>query len=858
MTTHEIIKPVRIEEEMRSSYLDYAMSVIVSRALPDVRDGLKPVHRRILYAMDELAMRPGTAYKKSARLVGEVLGKYHPHGDAPVYDAMVRLAQDFSLRYPLVDGQGNFGSVDDDPPAAMRYTEARLASIAQEMLVDIDQDTVDFVPNFDGSLNEPTVLPARIPNLLINGSTGIAVGMTTSIPPHNLGEVCDAVELLIKNPDATVDEIMQIIPGPDFPTSATILGQQGVREAYETGRGRVVIRAKMEAEETNGNRWQLIITEIPYQVNKAALVQKIANLAKDRKVEGISDIRDESDRHGMRVVIELKRDAQVQRVMNNLYKHTTLQTAFHINLLALVNGQPRTLSLGAILQYYIDHRVDIIRRRTAYEVRRAQARVHILEGLRKAINDLDAVIQLIRNANDVDAARQALMQSYDLDEEQSQAILEMQLRRLASLERQRIEDEYQELTKRIAELQTLLGDHKKVLAVVSSETKKLKAQHDNPRRTTVSAEEASDFTNEDLIPHQEVVVTLSQRGYIKCVPTDTYRRQHRGGKGVRGQTTREGDDLMDHLVVDNHDYLLFFTNKGRVYRMKVYELFADSSRNTRGVPLVQFLGFRDPEGETVSTLLNVASLQEDLDVLFATRMGEIKRMSLSRLANIRSNGLNAMDMEPGDELVSVRLANETDDLVMVSEQGMSIRFPVSQVRRTSRAAGGVRGMRLRDGDKLVAMDIIIPDAQLLVISKRGFGKPTSMDKYRLQSRAGYGTKTFRITSKSGPVATARVVSEGEDIMIISERGQVTRTNLSELRELSRRTQGVTIVALPENDTVVSITSMDPKARHARDTKPRVASGNNAPVIVDVNALSTNGHEDGSNNGQVPAEEQEEP
>ena len=836
------IRPVRIEDEMRSSYLDYAMSVIVARALPDVRDGLKPVHRRILYAMDELGMGPGTAYKKSARLVGEVLGKYHPHGDAPVYDAMVRMAQDFSMRYPLVDGQGNFGSIDDDPPAAMRYTEARLATIAQEMLVDIDRDTVDFAPNFDGSLDEPTVLPARSPNLLVNGSSGIAVGMTTSIPPHNLSEVCDAIAYLIDYPEAGVDELMQFVQGPDFPTAAIILGQEGIRKAYESGRGRAVVRARIDTEEIGkGGRWQLAVTEIPYMVNKAALIEKIAMLAKERKMEGISDIRDESDRHGLRVVIELRRDAQVQRVKNNLFKRTALQSTFYINMLALVNGQPQTLSLHSLLQHFIDYRIEVIRRRAEYDIRKAQARVHILEGVRTALANLDAVIQLIRNAPDTDAARQRLMEQYTLDDEQARAILDMQLRRLAALERQRIEDEYNELTNTISDLQALLADPARVLAVVAEETRKLKEQYGDARRTAVTDETPTDFTKEELIPHQEMVVTLSQRGYIKCTPATTYRLQHRGGKGVRGQSTREGDDLRHILVADNHDLLLFFTNRGRVYATKAYELPPDTSRATRGMPMVNVLQLKPDE--TVKTLLAIPSLLEDKDLLLATRAGEVKRMALNTLANMRINGLNAMDLEPGDELVSVRMAQEGDEIIFVSEQGSSIRFPISQMPRRSRAAGGVRGMRLRENDRVVAMDVITLEGQLLVISQRGRGKPTSLDKYRQQSRGGYGTKTFQITSQSGLIAAAQVVEEGQEIIIVSQRAHVTRTSLTELRELSRRTQGVWILKqLPEDDQVVSIASMEPGIRHSRDTKPRLAVGNTAPVVeTTLEEPSTNGH-----------------
>ena len=847
------VRPVKIEDEMRSSYLDYAMSVIVARALPDVRDGLKPVHRRILYAMEEMGMRPGTPYRKSARIVGEVLGKYHPHGDSPVYDAMVRLAQDFSLRYPLIDGQGNFGSVDDDPPAAMRYTEARISRIAMEMLADIDRDTVDFIPNFDDSLSEPTVLPARLPNLLLSGSSGIAVGMATNIPPHNLTEVCDAVTCLIDDPEADTERLIQFVQGPDFPTSAVILGRDGIREAYETGRGKVVIRAKTEIEESDrSGRWQIIVTEIPYQVNKATLVEKIATLAKEKKIDGISDIRDESDRQGMRVVVELRRDAQVQRVLNNLYKHTTLQTAFHINMLALVDGQPRILSLKAMLQYYIDFRTEIVRRRAEYDIKKAQARAHILEGLRIALQNLDAVIKLIRAAADADGARQGLMEQFGLDQEQAQAILDMQLRRISSLERRKIDEEYQSLTKTIAELQALLGDPAKVLAVVKKETAKLKEDFGDPRRTAISNEGPTDFTQEELIPNQEMVVTLSKRGYIKCIPTTTYRLQHRGGKGVRGQTTREGDALRHIIVTDNHDLLLFFTNMGRVYKTKGYDLPPDTSRATRGMPLVQALNLKPDE--SVQAMLSVPSLQGEGDLLLATRMGEIKRMALSALINIRTTGINAMDLEPGDELVSVRLGLEEDDVIMVSGQGMSIRFPAAQVRRRSRASGGVRGMRLRDADTVVAMDVVVPDGQLLVISQRGYGKPTTLDRYRLQARGGYGLKTFRITSKSGPVAMARVVKEGEEILIISQRGQRIRSGLSEIRVLSRRTQGVSIFTLREDDSVVSIASMERRVRTARDTTPRAASGQTEDTVeLSVEEPEVNGHR----NGHQAEEEQPE-
>ncbi len=809
-TTGETIRPRPLVEEMRSSYLDYAMSVIVSRALPDVRDGLKPVQRRIIYSMDELAMRPGQAYKKSARLVGEVLGKYHPHGDTAVYDAMVRMAQDFSMRYPLVDGQGNFGSIDNDPPAAMRYTEARLSPIAMEMLADIDRDTVDFAPNFDDSLTEPTVLPARLPNLILNGASGIAVGMTTNIPPHNLREVCDAVIHLVNHTDASVEDLLQFVKGPDFPTGA-IAYSSGLREAYVTGRGRVVIRAKVELEEVRGNRFRLVISEVPYQVNKATLVEKIATLAKEKKIDGITEVRDESSRHGLRVVVELRRDAQVRVIQNNLFKHTAMETSFYINMLALVDGQPRTLSLKDMLAEYIKFRLEVIRRRTQYDIRKAQARTHILEGLRIAISNLDAIIKLIRESADTDAARQGLMQTYTLDEAQAQAILDLQLRRLAALERQKIEDEFQELARLIAEWQALLADPAKMRAVVAEETLAVKEKYGDDRRTEIIPEDPEEASLEEHIPHQEMVITLSQRGYIKSIPGATYRRQHRGGKGVRGQTTREDDSLMELLVTDTHDTILFFTNRGRVYSSKVWKLPAESSRTTKGTHLVQYLNLKAEE--RVQTILDVSATNMGLNLVLGTRLGEVKRMALSEIANLRSNGLNAMDIEPGDELVATRIARESDEVIMVSKDGFSIRFPVGELPSRSRAAGGVRGMnvKVREDDRVVAMDVVVPGLQLLVISERGVGKPTSVASYKRQNRGGMGLRTMRITAKSGPIATARIVSEGEDLLIVSEKGQVTRTSLSEIREKGRLTQGVNIVTMDDDDKVVSIAEMEPRA-----------------------------------------------
>ena len=814
VTPAENIRPIRIEEEMRNSYLDYAMSVIVARALPDVRDGLKPVQRRILYAMDDLGMRAGTAYRKSARLVGDVLGKYHPHGDSAVYDALVRMAQDFSLRYPLIDGQGNFGSIDDDPPAAMRYTEARLAAIAQEMLADIDRDTVDFGVNFDDSLREPLVLPARLPNLLINGASGIAVGMATSIPPHNLREVCDAVIHLIDHPEATVDDLMKFIQGPDFPTGGTIMGREGILNAYSSGRGRVVVRAKAEIEEmARGGRKQIVVTEIPYQVNKATLVEKIALLSKDKKIDGISDIRDESDRHGLRVVIELRREAQAEIVLNNLYKHTALQSAFSVNTLALVDGQPQVLPLKRILRHYIDFRRQVITRRAEFDLKKAQDRAHILEGLRIALNNLDAVIALIRGSADAETARQGLMQQFSLTQIQAQAILDMQLRRIAALERERIEEEYQGLMKTIADLQALLADPKKILAEIKKETRKLRKDYGDDRRTEITGEEARSYTPEEQIQHQEMVITITQRGYVKCMPASTYRSQHRGGKGITGMLPRESDVLQHLLVADTHDTLLFFTNRGKVYSLRCFEIPADATRTTRGTPAVNLLSLS--EGERINAVVIKTGINEEGYILLGTRMGEIKRMELAALTNIRRNGLNAMDIEDGDEVISAWQAAEGDEVVMVSEQGMAARFPISEVRVSSRYAGGVRGMRLDPGDKVVSMDVVIPGAQLLVVSRKGLGKLSPIQAYRRTGRGVKGVKTLKITDKTGPVATAHLVQDATEVMLISEKGTIERVLLEQIPEQGRITQGVWIMRPSEGDSVVTATSFNANTAGAK-------------------------------------------
>jgi len=807
------IKPVNIEDEMRSSYLDYAMSVIVSRALPDVRDGLKPVHRRILYAMDGLGLNHAGPYKKSARVVGEVLGKYHPHGDASVYDAMVRMAQDFSMRYVLVDGQGNYGSVDNDPPAAMRYTEARLAQIAEEMLVDIDKDTVNFMPNFDDSLQEPVVLPTRLPNLLVNGSTGIAVGMATNIPPHNLREVCDAISYLIDNPEATVDELTQFIRGPDFPTAGIILGQEGIKSAYATGHGRVTVRAKAYVGgAAEAGRRQIVVTELPYQTNKAALVERIAELVKDKKIAGISDLRDESDRQGMRIVIELRREAQPQQVLNSLYKYTSMQSAFFVNMLALVDGQPRVISLKQALQYYIDFRHEVITRRSRFELKVARDRAHILEGLKIALDHIDEVIATIRSSKTAEAAREALMANFGLSQVQAQAILDMQLRRLASLERQKILDEYAEVLKTIAYLEDLLANPKRMLLLIKEEVGELKSKYDNPRRTEISEQGILEFSEEDLIPHQRVVVTLSNRGFVKRVPSRAYSPQHRGGRGIIGMVTREADAVNHLVVADTHDKLLFFTNRGKVFCLKCYEIPDSGSRTAKGIAVINL--FPVAEGERVTAMVSVTNFEPDAYLLMATRRGEIKKTAVNSFVSVRSSGLIAMDLEEGDELVAVRLATDKDDIILVTEKGQSIRFPVFSLRASSRTSGGVCGIRLAADDRLVNMDIAYLDAFLLVVTAGGFGKVTPIGHYPRQHRAGSGVSTFKLTEKTGAVAAARSVTLSQQVMIISADGLVIRTPVKEkdprqgITTQDRSTQGVRLMKLDPGDKVVALACFD--------------------------------------------------
>ena len=807
------VKPVNIEDEMRSSYLDYAMSVIASRALPDVRDGLKPVHRRILYAMDDMGINASGPHRKSARIVGEVLGKYHPHGDTSVYEAMVRMAQDFSMRYMLVDGQGNFGSVDNDPPAAMRYTEARLTRIAAEMLVDIDKDTVNFTPNFDDSLQEPAVLPTRLPNLLVNGSSGIAVGMATNIPPHNLGEVCDAISYLIDNSRATIDELTQFVKGPDFPTAGVILGQEGIRNAYTTGHGRIVVRAKAHVGDgVEAGRHQIVVTELPYQANKAALVEKIAALVKEKKISGISELRDESDRQGMRIVIELRRDVQPRQVLNNLYKYTTMQSAFFVNMLALVDGQPRVISLKEALQYYIDFRREVITRRSRFDLKRAKTRAHILEGLKIALDDIDRVIATIRKSRTAEVARQNLMTDLGLSQAQAQAILDMQLRRLANLERRRVLDEYAEVVKTISYLTELLANARRIMLLIKEEVEELKTKNIDPRRTEISEQGIMEFAEEDLIPHQRVVVTLSNRGFVKRVPSNKYRLQHRGGKGIIGMVTREKDAVRLLVVADTHDNILFFTNRGKVFCVKCHEIPSDSSRIAKGLAVINL--FPVAEGERITAMVAVTEFKPDEYLLMATSQGEIKKTAADRFASVRSSGLIAMDLESGDELTGVGLTTDQSDVILVTRGGQSIRFVVSSLRASSRTSGGVRGVRLVADDQVVSMDVTFPDAFLLVVTAEGFGKLTPVSDYPHQHRAGGGVKTFKLTEKTGRVTAAKLVSSSQEIIIISANGIVTRTPIREkdpkkgITIQGRSTQGVRVMRLEGRDEVVAITCFD--------------------------------------------------
>ncbi|GAB1534354.1 MULTISPECIES: DNA gyrase subunit A [Brevibacillus] len=796
---------VDISHEMRESFISYAMSVIVSRALPDVRDGLKPVHRRILYAMHDMGLTPDKPFRKSANVVGEVMANYHPHGDSSIYEAMVRMAQDFNMRYMLVEGQGNFGSVDGDPAAAMRYTESRFSKLALELLRDIDKETVDFIPNYDGRKEEPVVLPSRFPNLLLNGASGIAVGMATNIPPHNLTEVIDGVIAMIDNPDITIQDLMKIIKGPDFPTAGEILGYSGIRRAYETGRGSIIMRAKTQIEEDGKGKPRIIVTEIPYQVNKARLVEKIAELVREKKIEGITDLRDESDRKGMRIVMELRRDVIPKVVLNNLFKHTQMQSTFGVNMLALVDSRPRVLNLRDMLYYYLEHQRVIIRRRTEYDLKQAEARAHILEGLRIALDHIDEIISLIRSSQTTEEARTGLMENYSLSYEQAQAILDMRLQRLTGLEREKIENEYQELMVKIAELRAILADEAKIYAIIRDELGEIKEKFGDERRTEITFDE-NHIEDADLIPEEDVVITLTHDGYIKRLPVSTYRSQKRGGRGVQGLGTKD-DDFVEHLYITNsHDYIMFFTSKGKVYRLKGFEI-PDLSRTAKGTPIINLIQIE--KGERVSAVIPVKEFDQEHYLFFATKKGIIKKTTLESYENIRKGGLIAVNLREDDELIGVRLTDGQQQIIMGTHKGMSVRFNEGDVRTMGRNATGVKGITLDDDDDVIDMDVIKPNAEVLIVTANGYGKRTPVDEYRIQSRGGKGIKTHNVTDRSGPVVGLKVVEPEEDLMIITTSGIIIRTEMKGISVMGRYTQGVKLIRLSENEQVGSVAKCPP-------------------------------------------------
>ncbi|WP_449622058.1 DNA gyrase subunit A [Robertmurraya sp. Marseille-Q9965] len=840
-TSNSQIKEINISQEMRSSFLDYAMSVIVSRALPDVRDGLKPVHRRILYAMHDLGIHADKPYKKSARIVGDVIGKYHPHGDSAVYETMVRMAQDFNQRYMLVDGHGNFGSVDGDSAAAMRYTESRMSKIAMELLRDLNKDTIDYQDNYDGEEREPVVLPARYPNLLVNGTTGIAVGMATNIPPHQLGEVIDGVLAISRDPEITIQELMDIIPGPDFPTAGLILGRSGIRKAYETGRGSITLRAKVEIEQKSNGKEVIIVKELPYQVNKARLIEKIAELARDKKIEGITDLRDESDRKGMRIVIEVRKDANANVLLNNLYKQTALQTSFGINMLALVDGHPRVLNLKECLQYYLQHQQVVIRRRTEFELRKAEARAHILEGLRIALDHIDEVISLIRSSRTTEIAREGLMSTFGLSEKQAQAILDMRLQRLTGLERDKIEEEYQGLVQLIAELKAILADEEKILEIIREELLEIKDRFNDTRRTEIVTAGLENIEDEDLIPRENIVVTITHNGYVKRLPVSTYRAQKRGGRGIQGMGTNE-DDFVEHLITTStHDTLLFFTNKGKVYRAKGYEI-PEFSRTAKGLPIINLLEV--DKGEWVNAIIPVSEFVDDWFLFFTTKEGVSKRTPLSSFANIRNNGLIAVNLREGDELISVRLTDGNKEIIIGTKNGMLIRFPESDVRSMGRTATGVKGITLKnENDEVVGMEVLEEGSEILIVTKNGYGKRTPSEEYRIQGRGGKGIKTCNITEKNGDLVAMKAVTGEEDLMIITTGGVIIRMAVKDISMTGRSTQGVRLIRLNESDNEFVSTVAKVEKEVEQEPNENDSEGNVSEEIVENS--TSEGSEEGS-------------
>ena len=803
---NEKLISVRIEDEMKTSYLTYAMSVIVGRALPDIRDGLKPVHRRILYAMMDLGLEHSKPYKKSARIVGECLGKYHPHGDTAVYDSLVRMVQTFSLRYPLIDGQGNFGSVDGDAAAAMRYTEARMDSIADELLDDIDKDTVDFVPNFDESLKEPSILPARLPNLLVNGSSGIAVGMATNIPPHNLTEIVDAIIKVIADPGVSIKDLMKIVKGPDFPTGGIICGREGIKEAHETGRGRLKLHARAAIEQQKSNREAIIITEIPYQVNKSKLIENIADLVQDKKIEGISDIRDESDKEGMRIVIDLKRDQNAQIILNQLYKRTQMETTFGVINLALVDGRPKVLNLKEGIELYIKHRQIIVRRRTQFELNKAERRAHILEGLKIAVDQINKIIKTIRESKDPKIAKDKLMKNFELSDIQAQAILEMQLQRLTALERNKIEKEYLELIKRIEMLTAILKSKKKILDIVKNEALELKEEYGDERRTEIVAK-VEEMEIEDLIAEEDMVITISHAGYIKRLPVSSYRKQKRGGVGVTGIDMKE-EDFVEHLfIASTHEYILFFTNLGRVHWLKVYEI-PQSSRAARGKAVVNLLQLS--QGETISSYVRVKEFKEGMFLVMATKNGLIKKTDLMAYSNPRKGGIIGITVEKGDELIKVKWTDGNQDIFIATKEGKAIHFPEKQVRNMGRSAKGVRGIRLGKKDKVISMEVCIKEATVLTVTSEGFAKRTPVTEYRKQSRGGKGIKNVNVTTKNGEAIGIKMVNDNDGLMVMTQKGMIVRCLVKDIRTTGRSAQGVHIIKLDKGDQVASVARVAPE------------------------------------------------
>ncbi|GAC46052.1 DNA gyrase subunit A [Pediococcus acidilactici] len=826
------ITDVDLSNQMRTSFLDYAMSVIVARALPDVRDGLKPVHRRILYGMNELGVTPEKPYKKSARIVGDVMGKYHPHGDSAIYESMVRMAQDFSYRYMLVDGHGNFGSVDGDGAAAMRYTEARMSKITLEMLRDINKNTVDFQENYDGTEREPSVLPSRFPNLLVNGATGIAVGMTTNIPPHNLSEVIAAIHILMNNEDATTADLMEALPGPDFPTGGIVMGKSGIRKAYETGRGTIILRAKVDIETEKNGRERIVATELPYMVNKAKLIERIAELARDKRIEGITDVNDESDRDGLRVVIDVRRDVSASVVLNNLYKMTLMQTTFGFNMLAIVNGAPKVLSLKQILQYYLQHQEEVVRRRTEFDLKKAEARAHILEGLRIALDHIDEIIAIIRGSQTAEVAKDQLMNNYSLSSKQAQAILDMRLVRLTGLEREKVEDEYRKVMAAIADYRDILAHTERIHEIIYNELLEIQEKFGDERRTELMVGEVLSLEDEDLIEEEDVMVTLTHNGYIKRMPTSEFKTQNRGGRGIQGMGVHE-DDFIEHLVsTSTHDVLLFFTNAGKVYRMKGYEI-PEYSRTAKGIPVINLLGI--DSGESIQAVINIGRGNGDEDnehryLFFTTLQGVAKRTPVAEFMNIRSNGLKAINLKDGDEVINVVITDGHQNIIIGTHNGYAISFKEGEVRSMGRSATGVRGIRLRENDYVVGSAVLAPESKVLVITEKGYGKQTPAEEYPIKGRGGKGIKTANITEKNGPLAGLVTVEGNEDVMLITDRGVMIRFNVDNVSTTGRSTLGVHVIKTDENSKVATMAIVEEeKDDESEDSADTSAATNEAPA-----------------------------